>query len=99
MTTARRAVIEEMYDPTIGYVVANETAPHRCLQHQPEPNHINYLGVEMAGQQSTQILQSRVNLALSILDHREYSPENWNIALAALKGASITDLMDPPGDA
>lgn len=89
-----------MYDHTIGCVVANETAPHRCLQHQPEPDHLNCLGVEMAEHQSTQILQSRVNLALSILDHREYSPANWDLALAALKGASIEALMDPPsGDA
>lgn len=84
-----------MYDPTIGYVVANETAPagNRGLTATAVKERV------MADHQSTQILQSRVNLALSILDHREYSPSNWELALAALKGASITDLMDPPGDA
>lgn len=30
MTTARRATIEEMYDPTIGCVVANESGPARA---------------------------------------------------------------------
>ncbi|MGO1349791.1 MAG: hypothetical protein ACTMIL_13210 [Brevibacterium aurantiacum] len=40
----------------------------------------------------------RNQLALSILSHRR-DPESVDQAIAALKGASITDLMGPPVEA
>lgn len=48
---------------------------------------------------STQDLQGRVNLAMSIFDQRECSEHNWKLAFAALKGAGITELQEIDGDA
>lgn len=52
----------------------------------------------MTDLQSTEDLQGRINLAMSIFDQRECSEHNWKLAFAALKGVRIRELLEMDGD-
>lgn len=52
----------------------------------------------MTDLQSTEDLQGRINLAMSIFDQRECSEHNWKLAFAALKGTGIVELQAIDGD-
>lgn len=96
----QRAGIEEIYDPAIELEAENRSGSGSAGNTvDPEPNHCKGVAMDsLTYPHSLVEAFERNQLALSILSHRR-DPESVDQAIAALKGASITDLMGPPVEA
>lgn len=91
----QRAGIEEIYDPAIELEAENRSGSGSAGNTvDPEPNHCEGVAMDsLTYPHSLVEAFERNQLALSILSHRR-DPESVDQAIAALKGASITDLME-----